>query len=462
MRKVKTINADFLTPTTVFLRLTGKSKTILESIPRDKEQARFSIIATNPVHECRYQDGIFSQDDRSFATKDPLKALEEVVIKSEEKLGDLPFNGGAIGYVGYDVFACYEDIGDLPDDEIGLPDLRFLLFESFVIFDHMKETLTIVEENTYSNRSTEELERAIERVIKEVKTAQDSEFTEVEIDKLEYTSNMSQAEYEAIVNRTKEYIHQGDMFQMVPSQRLSADFPYDPFEYYRRLRVSNPSSYLYFIDFGDTQIIGSSPESLVSLKGDIVTTNPIAGTRRRGKTEAEDNELSSELLTDEKELSEHKMLVDLGRNDIGKISEFGSVTVPLYLAIEKYRYVMHIVSLVQGKLKAGLSAMDALKALLPAGTVSGAPKIRAMQRIYQFEKVKRGVYAGAVGYLSQDDNCDFAIAIRTMVVKNKKAYVQAGAGIVFDSIAENEYYETLQKAKATLEVGTSSSEDGKE
>lgn len=453
MRKLRTISADFLTPTSVFLRLEGKNKTILESIPRDKEQARFSIIAVNPVHECDYQNGYFTIDGQKERTDDPLKALQRVVVKSENILEALPFQGGAIGYVGYDIFACYEAIGVIPEDEIGIPDLRFLLFESFVIFDHMTEKVTIVEENTYSNRSEAAIDEAIEQKIKQLQTIQESEFEDLQIENLKYTSNLQKSEYEAIVEKTKEYIRQGDMFQMVPSQRLTAEFPYKPFAYYRKLRISNPSSYLYFIDFGDSQIIGSSPESLVSVRGDVVTTNPIAGTRKRGSNEAEDIALAEDLLADPKELAEHKMLVDLGRNDIGRISEIGSITVPVYLTLEKYRYVMHIVSLVQGKLKKDLTSMDALRALLPAGTVSGAPKIRAMQRIYEFEKVKRGVYAGAVGYLSQDDNCDFAIAIRTMVVKNQKAYVQAGAGIVFDSIAENEYYETLQKAKALLEVG---------
>jgi anthranilate synthase component 1 len=242
------------------------------------------------------------------------------------------------------------------------------------------------------------------------------------------------------------------MFQMVPSQRLMADFPYEPFDYYRKLRVSNPSAYLYFLDFGDMQVIGSSPESLVSVNGSRVQTNPIAGTRKRGATLSEDMDLVADLLSDEKEKAEHKMLVDLGRNDIGRVSVAGTVKVPMYLEIEKYRYVMHIVSMVEGELKPEYSAMDALKATLPAGTVSGAPKIRAMQRIYQQEPVKRGIYSGAVGYLSKNNQADFAIAIRTMVVKGGKAYVQAGAGVVYDSNPESEYFETLQKAKALLQV----------
>ncbi|SKA01339.1 anthranilate synthase component 1 [Pilibacter termitis] len=452
MRKIKVMNADFLTPVAVYLRLKGKNKTMLESIPREKEKARYTIIALDPVHECRYHAGIFQLDKESFPCLDPLKELEKYVVKKEKLVEDLPFQSGAIGYVGYDVFACYEDIGEIPPDEIGLDDMRFFLFDSYVLIDHQKERIYFVEEDTYSKRSEAELDLAIEEKMQEVLNVQETEYQQITIPKLDYKSNYTKQEFMEIVKNAKEYIRQGDIFQMVPSQRLSADFPYDPFAYYRKLRQSNPSSYLYFIDFGDTQIIGSSPESLVSVKDGVVSTNPIAGTRKRGVTPQEDFALEQELENDEKELAEHKMLVDLGRNDIGKISEIGSVKVPLYLTVEKYRYVMHLVSVVTGQLKQSYTSMDALKSLLPAGTVSGAPKIRAMQRIYEFEKVKRGVYAGAVGYLSQNDSCDFAIAIRTMVVKDKKAYVQAGAGIVFDSEPEKEYEETLHKAKALLEV----------
>ena len=243
------------------------------------------------------------------------------------------------------------------------------------------------------------------------------------------------------------------MFQCVISQRFSSPFDGDPLDYYRNLRITNPSNYLYFYDFGDYQIIGASPESLVSVKNGEVTTNPIAGTRPRGATESEDDLLAKELLDDIKETAEHRMLVDLGRNDIGRISKIGSVKVTKYMDVEYFRYVMHLTSIVKGDLLPELTAMDALKATMPAGTVSGAPKIRAMKRIYEVEREKRGIYAGAIGYLSATGDMDFAIAIRTMVIKNHKAYVQAGAGIVYDSLPEAEFYETINKAKAMTRIG---------
>ncbi|EUJ27867.1 anthranilate synthase component I [Listeria grayi FSL F6-1183] len=256
-----------------------------------------------------------------------------------------------------------------------------------------------------------------------------------------------------MVEHAKQHIEAGDFFQVVLSQRLEATFTGDAFDYYRKLRLLNPSPYLFYLDFGETKLIGSSPESLISKHGRKITTNPIAGTRKRGQTKAEDRELEESLLSDEKELAEHRMLVDLGRNDIGKVARIGTVKVPVYLTIERYRFLMHLVSVVEGELKEGLTALDALRSTLPAGTVSGAPKIRAMQRIYEWENRKRGPYAGAIGYLTKHGDADFALAIRTMVLHKQKAYVQAGAGIVYDSDPESEYLETLQKAKALLEVG---------
>lgn len=460
MRKTKIINADCITPVSAFLRIRGKNKCLLESIPREKESSRYSVIAFNPVFELQFQAGIFSvcnhltAEKKEYPTKDPLKEIEQYVLTDNQLREELPFQGGAIGYIGYDVIACYENLGEIPRDELNIPDIDLFIFESFVIFDHQKEAMTLVVENTYSQRAEGELDSQLAILERELQTPTKEEQTTLLPEKLSFTSHFTQEAFEEVVNKAKEYITHGDLFQVVPSQRLSGVFKQNPFDYYRKLRLSNPSAYLYYLDFNEgTKVIGSSPESLLQVKGQKVMTNPIAGTRKRGATKAEDNQLAEELLVDEKERAEHLMLIDLGRNDIGRIAEVGSVTVPLYMVIERYRYVMHIVSLVEGKLKKGLTAMDALKATLPAGTVSGAPKIRAMQRIYEWEPVKRGVYAGAIGYFSQDNQADFAIGIRTLVLKNQRAYVQAGAGIVYDSDPTAEYFETLQKAKTLLEVG---------
>ncbi|WYJ91015.1 anthranilate synthase component I [Enterococcus sp. 9E7_DIV0242] len=454
MQRTKELQADYLTAVSAFLRINGKNKCLLESIPRDKGQGRYTIIAWNPVKEITVEGKLFKiSGTPPYQVADPLKELEKQILVSESPVEGLPFQGGGIGYVGYDVIASYEQLGQIPTDELGVPDIHFYLFDSYLVFDHIKEQILLVESDSYSGRSEEELEAALEQTALELQRVSEAEMKKVTLKKMSYTSNFSKADFQHTVQKIKQYITAGDMFQMVPSQRLTAECLNEPFDYYRRLRVENPSSYLYFIDFTETFIIGSSPERLVSVKDGIVTTNPIAGTRKRGETAEEDHRLETELLQDEKERAEHLMLIDLGRNDIGKISVIGTVEVPTYMIIEKYRFVMHIVSVVTGKLKKDHTAMDALKATLPAGTVSGAPKIRAMQRIYELEPVKRGIYAGAVGYLSKNDQSDFAIAIRTMVIHKGKAYVQAGAGIVYDSDPEKEYEETLQKAKALLEVG---------
>lgn len=460
MQKIKKINGDCLTPVSAFLRINGKNKCLLESIPREKESSRYSIIAFDPVLELTFQEkeltvkNHLTQQTKTYPVQDPLKEIEQYVLKEEPLIAGLPFQGGAIGYIGYDVITCYEEIGLTPFDELGMPDIDLLIFEKFVVFDHQKETVTMVIQNMYSQTSEVALESQLALLTRELQTPNPSEQRPLALEPLQFTSNFTQAAFEAVVKQAKEKITAGDLFQVVPSQRLKASFKQSPFDYYRKLRLSNPSAYLYYLDFNEsTKVIGSSPESLVQVKGAKVTTNPIAGTRKRGATKVEDEALAQELRNDEKEQAEHLMLIDLGRNDIGRISEIGSVTVPLYMVVEKYRYVMHLVSLVEGRLKKGLTAMDALKATLPAGTVSGAPKIRAMTRIYEWEPVKRGVYAGAIGYFSHDNQADFAIGIRTLVLKDEVAYVQAGAGIVYDSDPTAEYFETLQKAKALLEVG---------
>jgi anthranilate synthase component I trpE len=322
-----------------------------------------------------------------------------------------------------------------------------------VIFDHKKEKVYVVEENLYSGRSEAEQASSLEQVLAQLARPAKEEFQDKDLHALHFHNHLEQKEFEEMVALARDYIRKGDMFQCVLSQRFSADFSGKPLDYYRNLRVTNPSNYLYFYDFGEYQIIGASPESLVSVKDRVVTTNPIAGTRPRGIDEETDRQLSADLAGDPKEVAEHRMLVDLGRNDIGRIAQNGSVEVTKYMEVEFFRYVMHLTSVVKGQLLPGLASIEALKATLPAGTVSGAPKIRAMKRIYEAEKEKRGVYAGAIGYLSVTGDLDFAIAIRTMILKNKKAYVQAGAGIVYDSIAENEYQETVNKAKSMTRIG---------
>lgn len=454
MRIKKEIPADTLTPISIYLRLQGKNKVILESIPRENAQSRFSIIAVNPVHHIKFQNDVLTVDGTPVATTDPLKTIESMVLKPDDDPEDfLPFSSGAIGYAGFDTYGIYEDIQPELLDTIGTPDIYFMLYESYVIFDHKREKLILVEDNLYSNRTENELLSALIEKLQLLSALTEAEKVPSALTKMTFTSNTRQAAFEEKVRAARELIRNGDIFQIVISQRLTADFTGNPFDYYRGLRVENPSSYMYFLEFDDFQVIGSSPERLVAVFDGTVSTNPIAGTRKRGATEKEDAALIAELKTDEKECAEHRMLVDLGRNDIGKIAEYGSVEVPVFMKVEKYRYVMHITSEAKGRLRPEFTAMDALISTLPAGTLSGAPKNRAYKRIYEFEQEKRGIYGGAIGYLTHKGNCDFAIAIRTMVLKDGKAHVQAGAGIVYDSVPEQEFQETLNKARGLLEVG---------
>jgi len=446
----KILPADTLTPILAYMRVQGDHKVILESIPRETENARFSIVAYNPVFEVTYQDGILYENGKVLE-QDPFDYLHQVTVKG--LTSDLPFAGGAIGFAGYDMIGVYEEIGSIPQDTIGTPDMHFFIYESYLIFDHKKEKVYVVEDNIYSGRSNDTVRQSLGQVVTDLQTQAPNEFTPQALQALHFTNHIEKEVFMEMVAKAKKLIREGDMFQCVLSQRFSADFEGDPLDYYRNLRVTNPSNYLYFYDFGDYQIIGASPESLVSVKKGEVTTNPIAGTRPRGTTQEEDQALAHELLHDIKETAEHRMLVDLGRNDIGKIAQNGTVEVTKYMEVEYFRYVMHLTSVVKGQLLPHLTALDALKATLPAGTVSGAPKIRAMRRIYELEEEKRGVYAGAIGYLSATGDMDFAIAIRTMILKNQKAYVQAGAGIVYDSVPENEFYETINKAKSMTRIG---------
>lgn len=451
------MNLDQVTPIGIYYNLTGENKFLLESVFSEREIGRYSFIGAEPYMSIRSNgdDVNIKKGTESFKTKGKvLDYLKQYLLGEYSPAGlNIPFSGGAVGYVGYDVIRQYEKLERVNKDEIKVPEACLMLYKTYVCYDHFKHSMIIVtnilpEDDRVYSEVVDELQRLC-GLIKDNNRMH--EFKECASEK-EFESNMTEEEYCNVINRAKEYIKAGDIFQVVLSQRLTFKTSSQHFDVYRRLRAKNPSPYLFCIDFGDFQIIGSSPESLVTVSGGRVITNPIAGTRPRGGSVEEDESLKMELLQDEKERAEHVMLVDLGRNDIGKISEFGSVKLDRFMEVDFYSHVMHIVSMVSGRLKAGLNCFDALISCLPVGTVSGAPKIRAMEIIDELEDTKRGIYAGAVGYFSYDGNMDTCIGIRTIIFKGENAYVQAGAGIVYDSVPQTEYRETLNKAMGMKEV----------
>ncbi|WP_416828781.1 anthranilate synthase component I [Ectobacillus polymachus] len=451
---IEEMEGDDVTPVLLYSRLEGTEKFLFESSLIHEEKGRYSFLGSNPYAEVKSRGKhvtIVTEHGTEHREQKVLDVALELLSFAEIE-SPFPFAGGAIGYIGYDVIRQYEILGEINADQQGMPEAHLLFYKTFVVFDHKFQKVSIVYVYREDDRlSYEEIHRVIERIKKQL-------FIPAPIAAIEtgleghFTSNVTQQQFQEMVEKAKEYIQAGDIFQVVLSQRLQTSFEGNPFGLYRRLRVTNPSPYMFYVDFGSYVVLGSSPESLLSVKGRKVTTNPIAGTRPRGATKEEDNSIAKELLGDEKEKAEHLMLVDLGRNDVGYVSEFGSVEVEKFMEIERYSHVMHIVSEVTGTLRENVTCLDALKKCLPAGTVSGAPKIRAMTIIDELESVKRGVYSGTVGYISFNGDMDMALAIRTMVVKDQKAYIQAGAGIVYDSNPENEYHETLNKAKALLEV----------
>ncbi|HZL48601.1 MAG TPA: chorismate-binding protein, partial [Solirubrobacteraceae bacterium] len=375
----------------------------------------------------------------------------------------IPFTGGAVGFFGYDLVRTVEPLGDPPggrdSDPLGLPDMALMLSDLLVVFDHLKHTVTILANaDLDAEPDIERAYAAAAGTIAEVRERLDGPVPQEEREAERgrempsFQSNMERSEFEGMVARIVEYIHAGDAFQVVPSQRWSAEVPVQAFSIYRGLRAVNPSPYMYFLDFGDFQVVGASPEPLLTVNGRRVSTRPIAGTRPRGASPEEDRRIAGELLADEKERAEHVMLVDLGRNDLGRVCEYGSVNVDELMEIEFYSHVMHIVSSVSGTLREEVGAMDALRSVLPAGTLSGAPKVRAMQIIDELEPVKRGGYGGAIGYLSYAGDLDTAIHIRTVVVKDGVAHVQAGGGTVADAKPEYEYEESVAKSRAVMQA----------
>jgi anthranilate synthase component 1 len=445
---------DCETPVSAFLKLRalapGEPSFLLESADQGQRVGRWSFIGFRPQAVLRWSLGDGG---------DPYALAAEYVARYSQAPMDEapPFSGGAVGYFGYDLVRAVEPLGPPGPDPLALPDMALMLSDALVVFDHLKHSVTILANADL--RAEPDIERAYEaaaRTIAEIRAALAGPVPREHPARTaarrlpEFESNMPRERFEAIVQRIVDYVHAGDAFQVVPSQRWSAAVPVEAFSIYRGLRAINPSPYMYFLDFGDFQVAGASPEPLLTVSGRHVSTKPIAGTRPRGANPEEDRQIAAELLADDKERAEHVMLVDLGRNDLGRVCEYGSVTVEELMEIESYSHVMHIVSTVSGTLRDGVGAMDALRSVLPAGTLSGAPKVRAMQIIDELEPVKRGGYGGAVGYLSYGGDLDTAIHIRTVVVKDGVAHVQAGGGTVADAKPDYEYEESVAKAQAAM------------
>lgn len=450
----KTILADLDTPLSCFLKLKRdypeEPAFLLESVEAKDKHGRFSFIGINPFLTFRSKgdtltlSGIFNE---TVKTKNPFDLLKKIMkcFELEDVPKELRFPGGGVGFIGYDVIRFFERIPSNKQKSLKIDDMYFVFPRQLVIFDNFTHKMTLIVFSVNGENVEERIEKLYGTLRKPFNFKKKITFSFSEM-----RSNTDKDEFKKIVAKAKEYICAGDIFQVVLSQRFHVNVSCDDINLYRALRVVNPSPYMFFLDFIDYSLIGSSPEILVRLENGTVEVRPIAGTRKRGETLEEDLALEEELLADEKELAEHVMLVDLGRNDVGRVAKVGTVKVPELKTVERYSHVMHIVSSVTGELKEDLDAFDVFKATFPAGTVSGAPKIRAMEIIEELEKEKREFYAGGVGYFGYNGNMDFCITIRTMLKKGKKVYIQAGAGIVADSMPENEYMETINKAKALM------------
>ncbi|MGH7234911.1 MAG: anthranilate synthase component I [Nitrospiraceae bacterium] len=465
------ILADFETPVSAFTKINhGPSAYLLESVEGGENWARYSFLGSGSpivVQEERGKlvvtrgSGVRRVPIGGKSGANPLERIRDLMAAYRPvTVPDLPrFVGGAVGYLGYDVVRSFEDIPARRKDELGLPELAFLLTDTLLIFDNVSQKIKVVANGHVLSGRESEIRRAyadatarIERMIARLKRPLHRTPPKQRRKPLTFSANMSRADFEKMVMRTKEYIRAGDVVQAVVSQRWDVRIQTAPLEIYRALRVINPSPYMYYLRVGGVELVGSSPETLVRCEDGRVSVRPIAGTRRRGATEEQDRMLERELLADEKERAEHVMLVDLGRNDVGRVARKGTVRVDGFMQVERYSHVMHLVSQVNGELDPSMNAYDVMRACFPAGTVSGAPKIRAMEIIEELEPTRRGPYAGAVGYFSFSGNMDTCINIRTIVIKGRQAYIQAGAGIVADSDPEREYEETCNKARAMMKA----------
>jgi anthranilate synthase component 1 len=465
------LSADLETPVSVYLKLHGRGPSfLLESVERAEQVGRYSFLGFNPRrqiivrgHEATILNSGQAEMHRLEAGEDPLHVVASELARYQpvaplhEVAQDLPcFLGGAVGYWGYDLVRFFERLPDTGSDELTVPDLHLLVTDTLIVFDHVRHRLLLcanapVPPGGDLDAAYDEAIARLDAIEAQVCAPLPSSPAPSTPSGSKLTSNMGREQFELAVRRAKEYIAAGDIFQVVLSQRLTRTTPADPFSIYRALRRLNPSPYMFFLDLGGdppTNLIGSSPEMLVRLQGHTAEVRPIAGTRPRGQDEAEDQVLEADLLADPKERAEHVMLVDLGRNDLGRVCEFGTVNVPDLLTIERYSHVIHLVSSVTGRLRDDMNAYDLLRATFPAGTVSGAPKVRAMEIIEELEGTRRGPYAGAVGYFGFNGNMDTCITIRTILMQGDVAHLQAGAGIVADSDPTREWEETGHKARA--------------
>jgi anthranilate synthase component 1 len=467
------LTGDTLTPVSAFCKVQeGDWAFLFESVVGGERLGRYSFVGSGPF--LRFQAfgtrvQIHSRpagraDGPTTLTEldhpDPLRLLEErlAAFRAPHVPGLPRFCGGAVGYAGYDTVRYVERLPNPPADDRGLPDLCFAFYDRMVIFDHITKTVAAVAhahvdpadlERSYRH-ACDRVDRLVERLQQGVADLQLTDIEPIGQASMPYRSNFSKEAYEAAVERCKEYIRAGDIFQVVLSQRLQTETKARSFDIYRTLRVVNPSPFLFYLKAGPLCLVGSSPEIMARVESGVLTIRPLAGTRPRGRDEEEDARLAAELLADPKERAEHIMLVDLGRNDVGRVAVYGSVQLSDVLTVERYSHVMHLCSTVTGRLRPGTTAFDALRACLPAGTLSGAPKVRAMEIIDELEPYRRGPYGGAVGYVDFSGNMDTCIALRTLVLKGQTAYLQAGAGIVADSVPEREWEETMNKARGLL------------
>lgn len=447
---IREFSGDTETPITLFYKYVNNERGfLLES--RGNGKTNFSFMGKNPMAILKGTDKLTVEENGSTRTIEGrlLEAVREYLSSYKVEGSPVEFMGGAVGHIGYDVIKQYENIPDKNPDTIGTPTVNLMVFKEFIIYDHLHDRIKLIVLEEEKNAA--QAETTLDRMEKEIKASVPPEKYAInQISGTVFTSNTTKEEFVEKVNKCKKYIYDGDIFQVVPSQRFTAKINCEPLEVYRRLRAINPSPYLFYLNYGDYQVAGSSPEMLVELQGNIVKTCPIAGTRKRGKDIFEDAALAEDLRTDPKERAEHLMLVDLARNDMGRVAKIGSVKVTEFMQVHNYSHVMHLVSLVEGEKKDDEDGFSILSAFLPAGTLSGAPKIRAMEIIDELETEKRGIYGGAVGYFSFNGNMDTCIAIRTMVIKDGKVYAQSGAGIVADSVPENEFEECHNKVRALV------------